>query len=68
MWLVAQLKCLYTSTCSMGHKQELLAAAIQMENYDLIAVTESWWDESDDWSAVTDGYKIFRRDRQGRGI
>ncbi|KAK4826957.1 hypothetical protein QYF61_012806 [Mycteria americana] len=50
----------------MGNKQEELAAAAQLENYDLIAITETWWDESHDWSAVIDGYKLFRRDRQGR--
>ncbi|XP_075576257.1 myosin heavy chain, skeletal muscle, adult-like [Pelecanus crispus] len=37
-----------------------------MENYDLVAITETWWDESHDRTAVIDGYKLFRRDRQGR--
>lgn len=41
---VAQLKCLYTNACSMGNKQELEATA-QLENYDLIAVMETGWDE-----------------------
>ena len=27
---------------------------------------ETWWDGSHDWSAAVDGYKLFRRDRQGR--
>ena len=31
-----------------------------------IAITETWWDDSYDWSAAMDGYKLFRRDRQGR--
>ena len=50
----------------LGDKQELLKATVELENYDLIAVTETWWDESHDWSAAIDGYKLFRRDRQGR--
>jgi len=25
-----------------------------------------WWDESHDWSVAIDGYRLFRRDRQGR--
>lgn len=25
-----------------------------------------WWDHSYDWSAAVDGYKLFRKDRQGR--
>ncbi|PKU32511.1 mitochondrial fission process protein 1 [Limosa lapponica baueri] len=37
-----------------------------MENYVLIAVTETWWDESHYWSMVIDGYKLFKRVRQGR--
>ena len=30
------------------------------------ALTKTWWDHSHDWSAVMDGYKLFRRDAQGR--
>lgn len=36
MWLIAQLKCLYTNECSMGNKQGKLVAAAQMENYILM--------------------------------
>ena len=39
---------------------------MQQANYDLVAITKTWWDHSHDWSAVMDGYKLFRRDRQGR--
>ena len=34
-----------------------------LESYDLVAITEIWWDEPHDWSAAIDGYKLFRRDR-----
>jgi len=61
-----QLKCIYTSACRMGNKQEELEATVQQANYDLVAITETWWDCSHDWSAAMDGYKLFRRDRQGR--
>ncbi|KAM6226441.1 uncharacterized protein M6G45_016903 [Spheniscus humboldti] len=61
----AQLKCLYTSACSMGNKQEL-EPTVLLESYDLVAITENWWDESHDWSTAIDGYKLFRRDRRGR--
>ncbi|KAM9590845.1 uncharacterized protein ACIBXB_005894 [Morphnus guianensis] len=61
---IAQLKCIYTNTHSMGNKQE--EAIVQLENYDVIAITETWWDDSHNWSAAMDGYKLFRRDRQGR--
>ena len=66
LWPIAQLKCLYTNACSMGNKQEELVAAAQMENYELIAIAETWWDELHDWSAVINVYKLFRRERQRR--
>ncbi|KAK4810498.1 LOW QUALITY PROTEIN: hypothetical protein QYF61_004278 [Mycteria americana] len=64
--LIAQLKCIYTNARSMGNKQEELEAIVQQDSYDLVAITEMWWDDSHDWSAAMDGYKLFRRDRQGR--
>ena len=39
---------------------------MQHENYDIVAISETWWDDSHNWSAAMDGYKLFRRDRQGR--
>ncbi|KAK4826282.1 hypothetical protein QYF61_007129 [Mycteria americana] len=62
----AQLKCLYTNARSMGNKQEELEAIVHQENYDMVAITETWWGDSHNWSAVMDGYKLFRRDRRGR--
>ena len=60
---MTQLKCIYTNARSMGNKQEELEVTVQQANYDLVALTETWWDNSHDWSAVMDGYKLFRRDR-----
>ena len=42
---IAQLKCLYTNACNMGNKQKELEAMVQLENQDLIAITETRWDE-----------------------
>ncbi|KAJ7415501.1 hypothetical protein BTVI_38021 [Pitangus sulphuratus] len=64
----AQLKCMYTSAHSMGNKKEELEAIVQKESYDVIAITETWWDASHDWNAAMDGYTIFRRDRQGEKV
>ncbi|KAJ7405034.1 mitochondrial fission process protein 1 [Pitangus sulphuratus] len=50
----------------MGNKQEELEAIVQQESYDVVTITETWWDDSHDWRAAMDGYKLFRRDRQGR--
>lgn len=61
----AQLKCLCTSACSMGYKKEL-EAIVKLESYDLVAITETWWDGFHDCSVAIDGYRPFRRDRQGR--
>ncbi|KAK4816014.1 hypothetical protein QYF61_011004 [Mycteria americana] len=62
----AQLKCLHTNARSMGNKQEELEATVHQENYDMVAITETWWGDSHNWSAAMDGYKLFRRDRRGR--
>ena len=52
----APLKCLYTNACSLGNKQEELEATVLLENHDIVAVPETW-------SMVSDGDKLFRRDR-----
>ncbi|PKU29350.1 mitochondrial fission process protein 1 [Limosa lapponica baueri] len=62
----AQLKCLYTNAGSMGNKQDELEAIVQQDSYNVVAITETWWDDGHDWNAAMDGYKLFRRDRQGR--
>ena len=63
---MTRLKCVYTNARSMGNKQEELEVIVCQANYDLVAITESWWDHSHDCSAVMDGYKLFRMERQGR--
>ncbi|CAM4502766.1 unnamed protein product [Lepidochelys kempii] len=60
------LKCLYTNAQSLGNKQGELEVLVMSRNYDMIGITETWWDNSHDWSTVLDGYKLFRKDRQGR--
>ena len=51
---------------SMGNKQEELEATMLLESYDLVVITETWWDKSIDWSMAVDGSRLFRRDRQKR--
>ena len=41
MCLKAQLKYLYISACSKGNKQEEMETVVQLENYDLIAITKN---------------------------
>ena len=63
---MTQQKYIYTNARSMGNKQEELEAIVCQAKYDLVAITETWWEHSHDWSAAMDGYKLFRKDRQGR--
>ena len=63
---MAQLKCIYTNAHSMGNKQEGLEAMKWQANCGLLAIPETWWYHSHDWSAAMDGYKLFRRDRNIR--
>jgi len=60
--LTVQMKCLYTNARSMGNKQEEMEATVLLKSYDLVAITETWWDKSHDWSVAIDGYGLFRRD------
>lgn len=60
---VAQLKCIDTNACSMDYKQEEPKDTAEQENYDIVAITETWWDKSHNWGAAMDGFKLFRGDR-----
>ncbi|GAB0203326.1 hypothetical protein GRJ2_002798200 [Grus japonensis] len=61
-----QVKCLYANAWSMGNKQEELETCAHLPGYDLIGITETWWDSSYDWSVGMEGHRLFRKDRQGR--
>ncbi|PKU44773.1 rna-directed dna polymerase from mobile element jockey- hypothetical protein [Limosa lapponica baueri] len=50
----------------MGNKQEELEATMLLESHDLVAITETSWNECHDWSTTVDGSRLFRRDRQER--
>lgn len=34
----------YTKAHSLGNKQDELETTVQLENYNVIAITEAWWD------------------------
>ncbi|KAJ7395238.1 hypothetical protein BTVI_157081 [Pitangus sulphuratus] len=64
---VPHLKCFYTNACSIRNKEEELEALASLsQRFDITGVSETWWDASCNWSALLDGYRLFRRDRQGR--
>jgi len=62
----AYLKYLYTKTFSMRNKQDELEALVSSQNHEIIGINETWWNDSHDWSAGIQGYRLFRRDRQSR--
>jgi len=39
---------------------------VQLENYYIVAIIETWWNDLHKWSAAMNGYKLFRRNRQRR--
>lgn len=39
---------------------------VQQENYDIVAITETWWDDLHNCSAAMHGFKLFGRDTLGR--
>lgn len=53
-------------TNKMGSKQDELQTCIQSQGFDLIVVTEMWWNSSCDWNVGIRDYTLFRRDRPGR--
>ena len=64
---IAKLTCLYTREHSKQNKQKKLETVAQLGKYDLIAITETRWDESHNWNTLIEDYRLFRRARQGRG-
>ena len=50
----------------MSNKQEELEAIVCLQSYGIVAITETWWNNSHSRSAVMEGYWLFKRDRLGR--
>jgi len=63
---IAQLKCIYANAHNMRNKHKELEAIVEQDGYNLITITETWWDDSHDWTAAMDGYKLLSRDRRGK--
>ena len=60
------LQCIYNNARSMGNKQDELELLIHEGKYDLIGITETWWDDSHDWNTAIEGYNLFKRNRSNR--
>ena len=59
MYPKAWLKRLYTNAHSMENKQKEMETLVHWENYDFIAIMETWWDDSLNWNITVEGYKLF---------
>lgn len=52
----------------MENKQEELQIVVQLENYNNIPTMETWWNYSQNWNTMIEGYKHFRRDKGNGGV
>jgi len=60
------LECLYINACSMTNKHYELKVWVISQSYDITDISETWWNESCSGNSGMEGYRLFRRDRQGR--
>jgi len=50
----------------MRNKHEELEMCVGLQGYSLTGITDTWRDGSYDCSVGMEGYKHFRKDKQGR--
>ncbi len=63
------LKVYYTNCRSLRNKRDLLRVKACVENFDIIAVTETWIDTNSkkfESEFKIEGYELFHEDRKGR--
>ena len=60
------MKYLSANVRGMRNKQEGLKALAQFQGCHIVGISETWWEESCDWDAVMDSYRVFGRYRQVR--
>jgi len=39
---------------------------VSLQGYNFTGIMETWWDILHDWNAVTEEYRLFRKDSLGR--
>jgi len=56
---------MYTNACSLSGKMDELRSLIYTDNFDILAITETWANEEiTDAELALDGYVLFRNDRK----
>eukprot|EP00061_Rhincodon_typus_P000232 g10983.t1 len=57
----ASIKALYLNARSIRNKVDELMAQIIANEYDLVAITETWLQDGHDWELNIQGYRLFGR-------
>eukprot|EP00061_Rhincodon_typus_P000009 g10035.t1 len=60
----ASVKGLYLNARSIRNKVDELTGQIITNEYDLVAITETWLQDGHDWELSIQGYQTIRKDRQ----
>ena len=55
-----------TNTRSLNNKLEEFEAKVDSEEYDIVAVSETWFKEESNWRIGLESYKVYRCDRKER--
>ena len=59
-----KLNIFHTNARSLNNKMEELDAKVDSEEYDGVAVSETWFKEESNWRTGLEGYKVYRCDRR----
>lgn len=59
--------CFYTNVRSQDNKGEELVILIEEKKFDITGITEIWWDGSHGWNVKITHYRLFRKDKLGKG-
>ena len=63
-----KLRFLSTNARSLGNKINELEVIMASENIDVVAVTETWFNGSNDWDITIPGFSLYRKDRDGKKV
>ena len=63
-----KLNILYTNARNLGNMMEELEVKVDSEEYDIVAVSETWFKEENNWRTGLEGYKVYRCDTGVIGV
>ena len=61
-----KLSIFYTNARSLNNKMEELEAKVDSEEYDIVVMSETWFQEESYWRIGLEGYKVNQCDRKER--